>query len=146
MSMRLRVLFCVAAAQALTIPSLTSRFAAAPPALTRLERLQSSLSQGAATTAAVGATCRKQGLCGRPARPSRLAEVGRSSGIPEACSDAVRSLRRAQLAKALTSLFCGHAGRRYLPRSDAGDAGERVRGDDLAGGGARVDEHREGRA
>ena len=56
MSMRLRVLFCVAAAQALTIPSLTSRFAAAPPALTRLERLQASLSQGAATTAAVGAT------------------------------------------------------------------------------------------
>eukprot|EP00964_Phaeocystis_antarctica_P097027 scaffold63223_cov63-Phaeocystis_antarctica.AAC.4 len=44
--------------------------------------------------------CRKQGLCGGPARPSRLAEAGRSSGIPEACSDAVRSLRRAQLAKA----------------------------------------------
>ena len=57
MSMRLRVLFCVTAAQALTIPSLTSRFAAAPPALTRLEQLQARLSQGAATTAAVGATC-----------------------------------------------------------------------------------------
>ena len=55
--MRLRVLFCVTAAQALTIPSLTSRFAAAPPALTRLEQLQARLSQGAATTAAVGATC-----------------------------------------------------------------------------------------
>ena len=55
--MRLRVLFFVTAAQALTIPSLTSRFAAAPPALTRLEQLQARLSQGAATTAAVGATC-----------------------------------------------------------------------------------------
>ena len=51
------MLLCVATAQALTIPSLTSRLAAAPPALTCLEQLQASLSQGAATTAAVGATC-----------------------------------------------------------------------------------------
>ena len=55
--MSMRVLLCVATAQALTLPSLTSQRAAGPPALTRLEQLQASLSQGFATTAAVGATC-----------------------------------------------------------------------------------------
>ena len=50
----MRVLLCVATAQALTLPSLTSQRTAGPPALTRLEQLQASLSQGFATTAAVG--------------------------------------------------------------------------------------------
>ena len=59
MTTTLRLLLCAATAHALTIPSLTTlttRFSVAP-AVTRLDELHASFSQGAATTAVVGATC-----------------------------------------------------------------------------------------